>query len=223
MDRNNKKFDLLIFDLDGTLFDTKWTILEALKGYVAQKGLRRLTDEEVNSFFGPPAALSFKRFFPEIKEEDFEKVLAEYRTYYIENTLLKAKPYDGTIEVLAKLKENGYKVALATYKLLRCAVPLLEHYDIIKYFDVVKGSIGELGSTKIQLMQDAIIECGIKDNNKAVMVGDTEHDFGGARYLFVPFIGMNYSGSFDNLTDEQKNYDKLVAILDKAKDILEYV
>lgn len=220
---SDRKFDLIVFDLDGTLFNTKWTILEALDGFVKYKGLKKLTEEELESFFGPPAAISFKKYFNDISDKEREELLYEYRNYYMENTLLKAKPYDGTEDVLKELKNRGFKIALATYKLMRCVTPLIEHYGYNKYFDSIKGSVAELGSTKTQIMKDAINECKISDNNRICMIGDTEHDFGGARNLEVAFIGMNYAGNFDTLTDEQKNYKKFVGICNKAIEILDKV
>lgn len=220
---SEKNFDLIVFDLDGTLFDTKQTILDALVGFVKYKGLRTLTDEEANKFFGPPAARSFKEYYPQINDEDRVELLHEYRKFYIENTLLKAKPYDGTEDMLKELKKRDYKMAIATYKLMRCVNPLVEHYGFDKYFDSIKGSVSEMGSTKTQIMQEAISECKVSNYDRVCMVGDTEHDFGGARNLNISFIGMNYGGDFNKLTDEQKNYDKFIGICEKAYDILDKV
>lgn len=219
----DRKFDLIIFDLDGTLFNTKQTIFNALRGYVKEVGLRTLSEEEVESFFGPPAIVSFKKFYPQMSEEEINKILLGYRKYYIENELLKARMYDGSLDVIIKLKEDGYKVALATYKLMNCVIPLLTHYDVIKYFDAVKGSVAEIGGTKTDIMREAIEECKIKDTDRICMIGDTDHDFGGAVNLDVAFIAMNYDHSFDNLSEEHKKYNKFVGICNKASEILDLI
>ena len=219
----DRKFDLILFDLDGTLFDTKQTILNALCGYIEEVGIRTLTDEEKESFFGPPAIRSFKKFFPQMSEDEINKLLIGYRKYYLEKELLKAKMYDGTLDVLIKLKEDGYKVALATYKLMNCVTPLLKHYDVLKYFDAVKGSVAELGGTKTDIMKEAIDECKVKDYDRICMIGDTDHDFGGAVDLNVSFIGMNYGHSFDNLSEEHKKYKKFLGICNKAREILDTI
>lgn len=219
----NRRFDLILFDLDGTLFDTKQTILNAVCGYVKKAGLRPLTTEEVESFFGPPAIQSFKKYYPQMNDDEISNTLAGYRKYYIENELLKAKMYDGTIDVLKKLKEEGYKIALATYKLMTCVTPLLAHYDLAKYFDAIKGSVAEIGGTKTDIMREAIEACKVTDSDRICMIGDTDHDFGGAVNLNVSFIAVNYSHTFDNLSIDHRNYKKFIGICDKAREILDVI
>ena len=218
-----KKFDLILFDLDGTLFDTAQTLLDAIKGAVKIAGLRELTDEELGTFIGPPVVASLKEYYPHLNDDEIENLAAIYRDYYIENEMLKANLFPGMNEVLIKLKENGYKVALATYKLMKCVVPLFERKDVAKYFDTLQGSTAETGMTKTNIMQWAIDDCKVTDKNRICMVGDTEHDLRGAINLGVSFIGVNYGSGFKDLTEEEKNYDKIVAYVDKAIEILDYV
>ena len=135
-----KKFNLILFDLDGTLFDTAQTLLDAIKGAVKIAGLRELTDEELGTFIGPPVVASLKEYYPHLNDDEIENLAAIYRDYYIENEMLKANLFPGMNEVLIKLKENGYKVALATYKLMKCVVPLFEKKDVAKYFDTLQSN-----------------------------------------------------------------------------------
>lgn len=55
------------------------------------------------------------------------------------------------------------------------------------------------------------------------MIGDTEHDLRGAINLGVSFIGVKYGSGFKGLTEEEKNYNKIVAYVDNAIEILDYV
>lgn len=219
----NKKFDLILFDLDGTLFDTAETLLDSIKGAVKIAGLRELTDEELGTFIGPPVVSSLKEYYPNLNDDEIENLAALYRDYYIEKEMLKANLFPGMEEVLIALKANGYKVALATYKLMKCVVPLFEKKDVAKYFDTLRGSTAETGMTKTNIMQWAIDDCKVTDVNRICMVGDTEHDLRGAINLGVSFIGVNYGSGFKGLTEEEKNYEKIVAYVDKAIQILDYV
>lgn len=218
-----KKFDLILFDLDGTLFDTAETLLNSIKGTVKLAGLRELTEEELGTFIGPPVVTSIKGYYPELSDDEIDKLTAKYRDYYIEKEMLKANLFPGMEDVLISLKANGYKVALATYKLMRCVEPLFEKKDVAKYFDTLRGSIAETGMTKTDIMRWAIEDCKVTDYSKICMVGDTEHDLRGAINLGVSFIGVNYGSGFKGLTEEEKNYDKIVAYVDKAIQILDYV
>lgn len=219
----NKKFDLILFDLDGTLFDTAETLLNSIKGTVKLAGLRELTEEELGTFIGPPVIASLKGYYPNLSDEEIDKLTVQYRQYYIDKEMLKAELFPGMIDVLKTLKENGYKTALATYKLMKCVKPLFEKKDVAKYFDTLRGSTAEVGMSKTEIMSWAIEDCKITDYDKICMIGDTEHDLRGAINLGVSFIGVNYGAGFKGLTDEEKNYKKIVTFVDKAIEILDYV
>lgn len=219
----NKKFDLILFDLDGTLFDTTDTILNSIKATIKLLGLRELTKEEVGSFIGPPVVTSLKKFYPYMSDEEIDNVCKEYRKYYIDNELLKAELFPGMLDVLKELKANNYKIALATYKLMRCVTPLFDDKDVTKYFDTLRGSTSEIGMTKTDIMKLAISDCNITDMDKVCMIGDTEHDLRGAINCNLPFLGVTYGAGFKGLTDEEKNYSKLIGMVDRAIDILDKV
>lgn len=219
----NKKFDLILFDLDGTVFDTANTILNSLKATVKNAGLRELTKEEVDTFIGPPIIDSLHRYYPEMSDEEIDDLTKAYRKYYIDHELLKAKPFDKIPEIIKTLKENNYKVALATYKLMKCVTPLFDYYDMTKYFDTLRGSINEKGLTKTDIMRLAIEDCKVTDYNKVCMIGDTEHDLRGAINLGVSFIGVKYGAGFKGLSEEEKNYKKIIGFVDRAEEILNLV
>ena len=219
----NKKFDLILFDLDGTLFDTAKTLLDSIKGTVKLAGLRELTDDELNTFIRPPVVFSLKGYYPHLTNDEIDNLTTMYRDYYMKNEMLKANLFPGMLDVLKGLKENGYKVALATYKLMKCVIPLFENKDVAKYFDTLRGSTAEIGMSKIDIMRWAIEDCKITDCDKICMVGDTEHDLRGAINLGISFIGVNYGAKFKGLTEEEKNYEKIVAYVDNAIEILDYV
>lgn len=219
----NKRFDTILFDLDGTLFNTADTILNSLKATVKELGLRKLTEDEINSFIGPPVVASLKRFYPFMTDEEVDNATKAYRAYYIEHELLKADLFPGMDIVLTTLKENDYKVALATYKLMKCVTILFDYKDVSKYFDSIRGSVAETGQTKTDIMKQAMDDCNVSDLNKVCMIGDTEHDLRGAINLNIPFLGVRYGAGFKGLTDEEKNYDKFVGMCDKPIDILKFV
>ena len=219
----NRKFDLILFDLDGTLFDTAESILNSIKGTVKLAGLKELTEEQLGTFIGPPVVTSIKGYYPELNDEEVDELTVKYRDYYINNEMLKAELFPGMEEVLIKLKANGYKVALATYKLMRCVIPLFEKKDVAKYFDTIRGSTAETGMTKTDIMRWAIEDCKVTDFDRICMIGDTEHDLRGAINLGVSFIGVKYGSGFKGLTEEEKNYNKIVAYVDNAIEILDYV
>ena len=219
----NRKFDLIIFDLDGTLFDTEDTIINSLVGVVNEEGLRKLNDDEINSFIGPPALESFKRYYPELSDAKIDELLKKYRAYYLEKELLKAKLFPGMLDVIKKLKENGYKLALATYKKMNCVTPLFDYFDITKYFDTLRGLIDEGGLSKTEIIKLAMADCKVTDIDRICMIGDTNYDLTGAIDCNINFIGVSYGNGYKELLDKKDKYDKFITIVNKPPEILDYV
>lgn len=218
-----RKFDLIVFDLDGTVFDTKQSLLNTVRYVIQNEGLHQVSDETVKSFIGPPLEYSFKAAYPEIPQQELTRLIKVFRTHYKNVELFNTKLYDGIEDVFIKLKEENYKIALATYKAEDCAKMLFEHFNLTKYFDSIKGAIENLNYTKVDIINRAIKECAISDLNKICMIGDTEHDFRGAIHVGIYFIGMTYGFEFSGLTDEEKKYKNFIDYCDKAEEILKFV
>ena len=216
----NRKFDLVIFDLDGTLFDTANSILAAFKSAVKDMNLKEVAKDELETLLGPPLETTVNRFYPSLSSDDKLKLMTLYRKHYIEDELLKAKPFDGIVDVLKKLNDDDYKVALATYKLMNCVTPMFEHYDIKKYFTALRGTIDGMNYTKSDIMKLAISDCKVADMNKVLMIGDTEHDFKASIECGVYYLGMTYGFGYNDLTEEEKNYNKFLGFIDSASEII---
>ena len=219
----NKKFDLILFDLDGTIFDTTQTILNSLKATIEKEGLRKLTDEEISTFIGPPIIDSLKKYYPELSDKEIDDLTKSYRQYYIDYELLKAKPFENIPTVIKELKNNNYKIALATYKLMKCVTPLFDYYDFTKYFDTLRGSIAEKGISKTEIMKLAMDDCGVLNPDRVCMIGDTEHDLRGAINLNVSFLAVSYGSGIKNVTKEELNYKKFLGTVNNAIKILDII
>ena len=187
---------------------------------IEHEDLRRLTDEEVRSFLGPPLESSMNRHYPELSDEEIHRLIDVYRDHYMNVELFNTDLYPGMLDVLKTLKSEGYKVSLATYKILTCVKPLFDHFDITKYFDTLRGS--EIGKnlTKVDIINLAIKDCGIKDLRKVCMIGDTEHDFRGAIQCGINFIGMTYGFGYTGMNDDELIYKEFLGYCDTAPDIL---
>ena len=97
------RYDLVIFDLDGTLLDTGEGILEAVKHTVKVFGFEPMSDEEIKeSFIGPPIQDSFMRRYG-IEKERIQDIAKVFRDYYSTESLLLANLYDGMEELFSSL------------------------------------------------------------------------------------------------------------------------
>ena len=184
-----KRYDIALFDLDGTLSESGEGILDCVK-IVFEEMQRPLPDEKtLASFIGPPLTDSLKRCG--FSEKDAEKGLQIYKKNFVETGIYKNKAYDGITEALQALKENGILLGVATTKYQPFADKIIKMLKLDGYFDFVGGSSGTPERhTKIQVIEYVLDNLG--RDKKAVMIGDTKFDAEGAYMAKVDFIGCLY-------------------------------
>ncbi len=189
----------VLFDLDGTLLDTREGILESIKHAAKELGYRELSLEEQLSFVGPPIQKSFMDHYGCDKEEA-QRAADIFRAFYSTQTLLMASPYDGIYELCEGLKENGIKMAVATYKREDYALTLLKHFRFHEYCEVMHGADGENVLKKEDIVRMCIEELGAR-KEECVLIGDTDNDAKGAAAAGIPFIAVTYGFGFKNEKD----------------------
>ena len=180
-----------MFDLDGTLLDTSEGILSSVRYIIDKAGLPPLDEAELKTFIGPPIQNSLRRRFGLTPEKAMELGNA-FRERYKETDLLKAVPYPGIYELLGGLRAMGLRAAVATYKREDYAVDLLAHFGFLPYFDLVRGSDPAGQLTKADIIRQCIRDLQVRDQSKAVLVGDTLSDAQGAKDAGISFIAAGY-------------------------------
>ena len=184
-----KKYDIALFDLDGTLSESGEGILDCVKK-AFEEMKRPLPDEKtLSSFIGPPLIDSLKRCG--FSEEDAEKGLQIYKRNFVETGIYKNKVYDGMVEVLQTLKDNGVLLSVATTKYQPFADKIIKMLKLDGYFDFIGGSDGTSNRhTKVQVINYILDNFG--RDKKVIMIGDTKFDAEGAFEAKVDFIGCLY-------------------------------
>lgn len=211
-----KKYDLVIFDLDGTLLDTSEGIMSSIKYAIQKMGLSVPNQEILQNFIGPPIQQSFSQIY-NLEGEDLRKISDYFRNQYKEVDLLKAVPYVGIYKCLELLINEGTKCAVATYKREDYALKLLKAYGFDKYMDVMHGSDFDGLLTKADIIEMCINEACIYDKNKVLMVGDTMGDSKGAAEVGVNFLGVSYG--FGNLKKLNLFDEQIIGIVNSPTEI----
>ena len=194
------RYDLAVFDLDGTLLDTNLGILPALRYTIDKFGFEPLDDETLKSFLGPPVQDSFARTYG-LEGEILQEIATVFRNYYSTVTLLQAEAYEGIFELFEALRERGVKTAVATYKREDYALKLLRHFGFDRYAAAMYGGDHENKLKKKDIIRKCIDTAGVDDLSQVVMIGDTTGDSMGAAQLGVDFIGVTYGFGFRTLDD----------------------
>lgn len=186
-----KKYDIALFDLDGTLSESGEGILDCVR-MIFKEMNRPLPDEtELKKFIGPPMYDSLIRCG--FEHEQAQEGVVIYKRNFLESGIYKNKVYDGIKEVLEQLKNNGVHLGVATTKYEPFAHRIIKMLELEKYFDFVGGATsGTERRTKAKVISYTLSALGADDNTKCIMIGDTKYDAEGAALTGVDFIGCLY-------------------------------
>jgi phosphoglycolate phosphatase len=184
-------YDLILFDLDGTLTNSEPGIFSSVKKALASMNFPIPDDQTLRRFIGPPLWYSFVTFCG-MTGEQAEQAVDHYReTYNVTGAFLNL-PYPHIVELLDKLKSTGVKLAVATSKPDNIAGPVLDYFHLTPYFEFIAApDEKEHSSNKDALILSAVNACNVP-KDRTVMIGDTHFDVIGAREAGVDFIGVLY-------------------------------
>ncbi len=179
----------LLFDLDGTLTDSKPGILNCIQHAMASHGLPVPRQEDLGWCIGPPLRETLARLLGDDSHELLEPVLVTYRERYGTVGLFENELYPEIVETLFALRDRGHTLHVATSKVEVYAKRIIDHFGLSEFFVSVNGS-GMDGSraNKAILIAHVLQTQGI-DPAEAVMIGDREHDMIGAKANSLPAIG----------------------------------
>jgi phosphoglycolate phosphatase len=195
-----KRYQLIIFDLDGTILDTTEGVIESVLYAIKQYKLPMCNDETLKSFAGPPMQDSFKRVY-NFDSGKAKEAADMFREHYKHENVLHAKPYPGILELFHELKQWQYTIAVATYKRFDYTLKILKHFGFAGYCDSINGSDFENSRSKEDIIKLCIKETGITNKTKIVLIGDSEYDAVGANEVGIDFIGVTYGFGFKTAED----------------------
>lgn len=183
---------IIIFDADGTLFDTLPGIYAALEDMYKHFNLGIFNSDEGMKYIGPPIKDSLMHYNG-LSESAGEIATQYYRKVYVEKYIDMSDYYEDAEETLKTLKECGYQLALATMKTTVQVERLFKIVNGRELFDYIETA-HEDGTYKKYQMIESIREKSMSES--IVMVGDTEHDRLAAEKVGVKFIGVSYGYGF---------------------------
>ena len=197
------KFDTIIFDNDGTIMDTRLLIDRSfIHTFEKFRPGLKITDEDLDSFFGPTLYETFKRYGE--SEEEINQMIKYYREFNEPNHDILAKPFPGAKELLKSLHKKGYKVAIVSSKKNKLLEHGLEHFGLMEYIDLV---VGADDVTNHKPAPDGILLVKEKLNsNNILYVGDTKSDIDTAKNAHVKSVGCLYIKHPEIMLDAKPDY-----------------
>jgi len=184
------KYQAILFDMDGTVLDSRDDLTDAINHTLRENGFPAVTRDEVVSATGHGASHLLASCLP--KGEDtphFPEILQQYKAYYAAHTQVNTKPYEGIPGILNDLQKRGVKVAIVSNKPMKAACTLGEHF-----FPGVL-TVGEDPARPRKPAPDmvwyALSLLGV-DKDHACYVGDSEVDVATARAAGVELAAVDW-------------------------------
>lgn len=216
-----KRYNTIIFDMDGTLLNTLEDLTDSVNASMAAFGRPQRTIEEVRQFVGNGVLRLMELAVPEGKAApDFQEIYEWFKTYYSAHSEIKTRPYDGMTELVSELKARGYKMAIVSNKFHDAVCELSRLY----FGDMLPVSIGENEAAGVRKKPapDTVFEA-LKaldaQAEHAVYVGDSEVDYATSVNSGLDCILVSWGFRDRKLLESFQ--PKFIA--DKPEDILTFV
>ena len=197
-----KNYDIIVFDLDGTITASDLGITNSIKYALNYFGLEK-DNESLKRHIGPALSATFREYVGD-DEEKIQLAIKKYREYYVDQGgMLENEVYEGVEETLMVFCEK-----------------ILQHFKLDKYFDFIGGSnLDETRCKKVEVITYSLENIGEVPGANVLMVGDREYDILGAKELGIDSVGVLFGyGDKEELENAGATY-----IIEKMTDILEIV
>jgi len=194
--------DLLIFDLDGTLIDSRHDLANAVNAMRGHLGMSPLTNERVYSYVGNGAPVLVRRALGEqAAEPDLRNALEFFMQYYGAHLLDYTTLYAGVRESLDRFRDAGKRMAVLTNKPTRMSREIVDGLGVGGHFFEVYGGDSFAQKKPDPVGVDTLLrEAGV-DRSRAMMVGDSAVDVATARHAGIACCGVTYGFQPESLAD----------------------
>ncbi len=180
----DQKYDLILFDLDGTLVDSERGVKRCILHSLNKFGLSA-DESTLHAMIGPPFRQSMEMFFG-ITGDESEGFIKYYRSQYAIDGWCDCDVYDGVLEMLGAVREMGKKVALATSKPIEFAAKVVDKFGISEHLDFLGAATDDkTRDKKVDVIKYVLDSMNVKDTSRVLMIGDRLYDIEGARQLDI--------------------------------------
>ncbi|MCC2657702.1 MAG: family hydrolase [Panacagrimonas sp.] len=190
------RYDLLIFDWDGTLADSEGPIVRSMQAAIADLGLPPRSDRAIAELIGLGLTDGMQTLYPELDTEELIRLLMSYRASFVGKpgdpvaAAREAPLFNGAEQALAELACGGYVLAVATGKPRPGLERSLKHHATLRPLFAATRTADETANKPDPLMLRELLDELRVPVERALMVGDTEYDAAMARAIGMPMIGV---------------------------------
>jgi phosphoglycolate phosphatase len=185
-----RRFDLIAFDWDGTLFDSTKIIVRCIQRAVVDVGGAQPSDKAASYVIGMGLMEALAHAAPDVPKEKYAELGARYRHHYIahQDDLCL---FDGVLGMLDALKARQHRLAVATGKSRRGLDDALRTAQLKGVFNGSRTADETAGKPDPRMLHELMREFGV-DAERTLMVGDTTHDLQMAVNAGCAAVGVSY-------------------------------
>lgn len=212
-------YKVILFDLDGTLTESGEGIMRSAQYALEKIGKPEPELNNLRVFVGPPLIEQFMEY-AQIDRATAETAVEYYRERYSVTGIFENALYPGIEEMLSKLKEMGYTLAIASSKPEFYVRQIMDHFGVAQYFAEMGGSEMDGRRTdKAEVIEEVLCRMDMGEHREQViMIGDKEHDVYGARKAGLECISVSYGyGTKEELTQAAP-----LKIVNSAEEIVDF-
>jgi phosphoglycolate phosphatase len=185
-----RRFDLIAFDWDGTLFDSTTIIVRCIQRAVVDVGGAMPSDKDASYVIGMGLMQALAHAAPDVPREKYPELGARYRYHYTAHQNDIAL-FDGVLPLLEELKARHHWLAVATGKSRRGLDEALGSVQLKGMFDGSRTADETAGKPHPLMLQELMREFGAEPQ-RTLMIGDTTHDLQMAVNAGCAAVGVSY-------------------------------
>ena len=202
---------LVVFDLDGTLVDSKRDLADSANEMLTAYGAAPLTEDAVGHMVGAGAAQLVARALQAAQlNVPLDDALARFLDNYDRRLTHHTRPYDGIPELLAELESEGVKMSLLTNKPLDASARILEAFGLSRFFRLRVGGDGHWPRKPAPEGLRFLMSEESADQSQTMLVGDSSVDLSTARNAGVRICLARYGFGFADVAPETLRGDELL-------------
>lgn len=187
---NPRRFDLIAFDWDGTLFDSTAIIVRCIQAAVRDVGGQPPTDQDAAYVIGMGLMQALAHAAPDVPPEKYPELGARYRYHYVQHQD-DLSLFAGVLPLLGELRERGHLLAVATGKSRRGLDDCLAQVELQGVFDDSRTADETAGKPHPLMLQELMAATGVTPG-RTLMIGDTTHDLQMARNAGCAAVAVSY-------------------------------
>lgn len=200
------RFDLIIFDWDGTLVDSIDWIVHCLKKAANSQGYNILDEQAAKDTIGLSLQKAAEKLIPGIDQLSQEQFIACYSQEFLSKQISEDDLFDGVDKMLAKLKQTGYQLAVATGKRQLELSKAMHGTGVCEFFNTTRSADQTASKPHPGMLEEIIKEIGVS-KERALLVGDSIHDMQMAVNAGISSISVSCGA---NTSEQLQSYNPLL-------------